>query len=81
VADGRDAVLDLTLIQDGPEPEVPTVLPEQRFVLDRQQPRGLVRVQVEFHLKKLVFAHLLFPDTPTYYAPATRKLLPRRVNP
>jgi hypothetical protein len=26
--------LDLTLIQAGPEPEVPTVLPEQLFVPD-----------------------------------------------
>ena len=36
VADGSNAVFDLTLIQDSPEPEVPTVLPEQLFVFDRQ---------------------------------------------
>jgi len=36
VADGSDAVLDLTLIQARPEPEVPTMLPEQFFVPDRQ---------------------------------------------
>ncbi len=36
--DGGDTVLDLTLIQTRPEPEVPTVLPEQLFVPDRQEP-------------------------------------------
>jgi len=38
VADGGDAILDLTLIQARPEPEVPTVLPEQLFVPDHQEP-------------------------------------------
>src|ERR671920_1255811 len=55
VTDGGDTVFDLTLIQARPEPEVPTMLPEQHFVPDRQEPRRLVRVQVEFHLEKIVF--------------------------
>ncbi len=38
MTDGGDTVLDLTLIQTRPEPEVPTVLPEQLFVPDHQKP-------------------------------------------
>ena len=38
VADGGDAILDLTIIQARPEPEVPTVLLEQLLVPDHQKP-------------------------------------------
>jgi hypothetical protein len=46
VADDGDAVLDLSLVQHGPECELPTVRLQQRPILDGEQARGLVGVQI-----------------------------------
>jgi hypothetical protein len=47
VPEDGDAVLDLTIVQDRPERQLPPVRPQQRVVLDYEQPRRLVRVQVQ----------------------------------
>ncbi|MCA1719040.1 MAG: hypothetical protein LC781_20180 [Actinobacteria bacterium] len=47
MTDNRDAVVDLALVEHRPQRELPPVRLQQRIVLDRKQPRRLVRVQVQ----------------------------------
>ena len=44
------AVLDLTLVEHCPKSKAPVMRLQQRIVLDREQPRRLVRMQVQVQL-------------------------------
>jgi hypothetical protein len=76
VPDDGDAVLDLTLVKHRPERELPPVRLQQRLVLDREQPRGLVGVQVEFQPVKSVLRHVPPPrfEHPPYYDTFSQRL-------
>src|SRR5215212_6778996 len=75
VPDDGDAVLDLTLVQHRPEREVPPLCLKERSVLDGEQPRRLIGLQVELQPVKSVLRHALPPRCghPTYYDTPSRR--------
>jgi hypothetical protein len=75
VADGSDAILDLTLIQARPEPEVPTMLPSNSLSPIINSPDASFGCRLSSIWKSSsspAIRYLLFQDMPTYYAPTSR---------
>src|SRR5918998_242175 len=68
------ALVDFALVQHGPQREIPPVRLQQRVVLDYEQPRRLVRVEVQVELVKLpvtgvLVSHALPPPSSMDRAP------------